>query len=148
MTGEEEIAIKTITSNYLKGRFSIDLLSTIPFEKFASLIWNPKISQHLIILSCMKLIRILKLSRLIDFLNSSDEFKLQLKLLKMMFFLLLYVHFSSCLWLFISGIVNELQHPELFGDCKLDKELGFWLPPQWESFKEFYGDGEDEHFYC
>ena len=66
----------------------------------------------------------------------------------MMFFLLLYIHFSSCLWLFIAHIVNELHHPLEYKNCAKEHDLGFWVPNQWNLFKKFNGLSKDDHFHC
>ena len=75
ITGAEVFDPKMIAKNYLKGRFWIDLISTIPFELIDQIVStnNSKIGS---VFSCLKLIRILRLGRLINYLNESDEFKL------------------------------------------------------------------------
>ena len=59
----------------------------------------------------LKLVRILRLSRLISFLNLKQDLKMQLKLGKLVFFLILYIHFQGCIWYFL---VNQKQE---------------WIPP-------------------
>ena len=79
MSGEEITDTKIIYMSYLTGRFWIDLISTIPFDLIVQQFENDLIKQNsrkFVLLSCMKLIRILRLSRIIDYLKSSDEFKL------------------------------------------------------------------------
>jgi len=80
MTGETITDPKVIANNYISGRFWIDLISTIPLDDllklFISNSMNENTLKKFVILSCLKLIRILRLSRLIDFLNQSDDFKL------------------------------------------------------------------------
>ena len=49
-------------------------------------------------ISCLKLVRVLRLGKLISYLNESDDFKLQLRLFKLIFFFLLYIHITSCTW--------------------------------------------------
>jgi potassium channel len=63
-TGDEEINGVNIFKNYLFGRFSIDLLATLPFDK---IIKSEKL--NIKIIACLKLIRILRLGRLIKYLN-------------------------------------------------------------------------------
>jgi hypothetical protein len=71
MTGERISEPKQIAKNYIAGRFWIDLISTIPFESVVGLFFemDGKDEKKFIILSCLKMIRVLRLSRLIDFLN-------------------------------------------------------------------------------
>lgn len=60
---------------------------------------------------CLKLIRVLRLNRVIRDMNAQSHVKVVLKLFKLTFFLLLYVHLQSCLW---------------YGLVKQDK---LWMPP-------------------
>ena len=46
----------------------------------------------------LKLVRVLRLSRIIGHNKSSEEFKAFLKLNKLVFFLLIYLHVFGCLW--------------------------------------------------
>ena len=79
MTGDEILTHKAIAYNYISGQFLIDLVSTIPLEEFIT-IFNPNIdkknAETFVLFSCLKLIRILRLSRLINLSNSSFDFKL------------------------------------------------------------------------
>ena len=65
--------------------------------------------------SCLKLIRVLRLGKLISYLNESEDFKLQLRLFKLIFFFLVYLHVTTCVWY----IVNIIYDSE-------------WVPIQWE----------------
>jgi hypothetical protein len=79
MTGEEIFSYKDIASNYIYGQFWIDLISSIPLDDFI-FIFNPNIdkknAETFVLFSCLKLIRILRLSRLINLSNQSFDFKL------------------------------------------------------------------------
>jgi len=101
MTGGEITNPSEIAKNYLKGRFIIDFLSAIPIDTMAKWFYNdltPENSMHLSALSCLKMIRILRINRILVYINKSSEFKLRMKLFKMCIFLLLYVHFTACVW--------------------------------------------------
>ena len=50
------------------------------------------------IFGCLKLIRVVRLNRIIRDMNAQSHIKVILKLVKLTFFLLLYVHIQSCLW--------------------------------------------------
>ena len=79
MTGDENHDLKAIAKNYLSGKFFIDLLSTIPIDLISIHLFNlvdEKHSKNLVLFSCMKLVRILRLTRIIDYMKSSDELKL------------------------------------------------------------------------
>ena len=130
ISGDEIIESKLIAKNYIAGRFWIDFLSTVPFEKF--IIYFKKgidtqEAEKYVIMSCLKLIRILRLSRLINYMNASDDFKLQMRLLKLTFFLLLYIHITGCGWYFIAEL--ELTNHSLTpSSCSINLPQGIWIP--------------------
>jgi hypothetical protein len=72
MTGEEVNNRKNIAFNYISGQFWIDLVSTVPLEQFIFM-FNPNIdkknAETFVLFSCLKLIRILRLTRLINLSN-------------------------------------------------------------------------------
>jgi hypothetical protein len=62
MTGDEIKLPSKIVTNYLKGRFTIDILATIPFDSIAEQFTGENISTNrFVMFSCLKLIRILRL---------------------------------------------------------------------------------------
>ena len=91
-TGNEIICPQEIAASYLKGRFWIDLLATIPFDTFAGLIIGSDSSSFLGIFSLLKLVRVLRLNRIISIMKVANEVKLSLKLGKLVFFLSMYIH--------------------------------------------------------
>jgi len=106
-TGDEIYDPKMIAKNYIKGRFWIDLLAAIPFDFVAR-------GHNLQVLSMLKLVRVLRLSRIIAHMNSTDDIKLSLRVINLCFFLLLYIHCTGCLWF---CVVNYGEKPN-------------WLPSQ------------------
>lgn len=81
----------------------IDLLSTIPFDiVFSFFIQSDdgRSSINLQSMSMLKIIRVLRLNRLINFINTSQDMKLSLRLLQSIFLILLYIHISACVWYF------------------------------------------------
>ena len=102
-TGNEITNFKDIAVHYLKGKFWIDLLASLPLD-FFSYTLNNEDNDNTIILQLfglLKLVRILRLSRLIAYMNLNNEIKMSLKLIKLLFFLILYLHCLGCLWFFI-----------------------------------------------
>lgn len=91
-TGKEIIEPREIALTYLKGRFWIDLMATIPFDTFAELIIGKGSSTFLSIFSLLKLVRVLRLNRIISIMKVANEVKLSLKLGKLVFFLTMYIH--------------------------------------------------------
>lgn len=67
-TGDEVFDAKLTGKMYLRGRFSIDLLSTIPFDNLA-LIFTDSNNSVLQLFSLLKLVRISRLGRIIERMN-------------------------------------------------------------------------------
>lgn len=103
-TGDEIQSPKKIAINYLKFRFHVDLISTIPFEVVLPLLFsgNTFNFSDFKFLSMIKLLRVLRLGKLINFMNTTDDVKLTMRLFKMCFFLVLYLHITGCCWYFMS----------------------------------------------
>jgi len=62
----------------------------------------------------LKLIRVLRLNRIIMYLNLRQDIKASIKLLKLIFFLLMYVHFMGCVWFFIVSMNKAWIPPSDF----------------------------------
>ena len=101
-TGAEVRDVKLISQYYLRGQFTIDLLATVPFDTLGEAIFQ---SDHpsFKIFGALKLVRVLRLSKIITYLRSTEEFKAFLKLNKLIFFLIIYLHCFGCVWwMFVS----------------------------------------------
>jgi len=69
-TGDEVFSAKEIAVNYMKGRFWIDLLASLPLDFISMLFLTTDSNSWLFqVFGLLKLVRILRLSRLISFLN-------------------------------------------------------------------------------
>lgn len=111
-TGEEILDLKIIAWQYFKGRFWIDFIASIPIDIFSYFfIGDLQSGWALEMISLLKLVRVLRLSRLITYMNLKNDLKMSLKLVKLVFFLVLFIHCLACTWWFI---------------VKQNKE---WLPP-------------------
>jgi len=103
LNGDEVIIPKDIAINYItEGRFFIDVVSTIPFELIMAEIFSIQDAQKFQILSMLKLFRVLRLSRIIAYMNSTNDVKLSLRLFKLCFFLVLYLHCTACLLYYVA----------------------------------------------
>ena len=102
-TGDEVFDSKRTGKMYLKGRFTIDLLSTIPFDNIA-LIFTKSSSPILQLFSLLKLVRISRLGRIIERMNVTQNTKNALKLFKLIFVIIIYIHCLACLWFVIVKI--------------------------------------------
>ena len=67
-TGDEVFDARRTAKKYLKSRFAIDLISTIPFDNIAS-IFTSSGSPVLQLFSLLKLVRISRLGRIIERMN-------------------------------------------------------------------------------
>ena len=87
---------------YVKGQFTIDCLATIPFDTIAAFFITSKdnntTSTFFKLLGSLKLIRILRLNKIITFLKTDEDSKAMLKLGKLVFMLILYLHIYGCCW--------------------------------------------------
>lgn len=97
-TGIEIYKPTKIAIQYFKGRFWIDLLASIPTDLLTLMFVGSssgKASNATIVFNMfnlLKLIRVARLSRLIAYLNLKSNIKMALKLAKLLFFLILYLH--------------------------------------------------------
>jgi hypothetical protein len=91
-TGKEVTSRFEIAVNYLKFRFWIDFLATIPFDTVGILFIQEDNTSLLQLFSLLKLVRVLRLGRIISMMKVKDEIKLSLRIVKLVFFLMLYLH--------------------------------------------------------
>ncbi|CAI2362152.1 unnamed protein product [Moneuplotes crassus] len=101
--GIEIASNRKICLQYIKGRFWIDLVSSLPTD-IILLAFNPGsgIETTLILLKLLKLIRLSRLSRVITYLNFKSNVKMSLRLFQLIFFLILYFHLTACFWFYIT----------------------------------------------
>jgi CRP-like cAMP-binding protein len=99
-TGDEVWDPKMIAKKYVFGpRFTIDFLSALPLDQF--------IPQGLFVrdifslLGMLKAVRVMRLSKVIQSLNIRQDIKAYLKLLKLVFYLIIYIHFIACIFYYI-----------------------------------------------
>lgn len=78
------------------------------------LIFNPDkgIETTLVMLKLLKLIRLARLSRVITYLNLKSNIKMSLRLGKLIFFLILYLHLIGCFWFYLAR-QDETWRPPL-----------------------------------
>lgn len=125
--GVEEVRYHMIAQNYIKSTFIIDFLATVPWDSLLKL--SPAYKEYLIdikkndgnewvqILGVLKLGRVLRLNKIIQFLKSSDDIKAGLKIFKMILYLTTYLHCYACVWWLIVGKTEIWVSPldQLFG---------------------------------
>jgi hypothetical protein len=109
-TGKEVSNLWAIALNYFRFRFWADLLACMPFDSLNAFINNNLLQ----LFSLLRLARVLRLGKIISAMKIKDEIKLSLKLLKLIFFLMVYVHCVGCIWYYIViNVGNESWLPPL-----------------------------------
>jgi hypothetical protein len=108
--GQEISSTLEMAKMYAKGQLTIDVFATIPFDTLAGLMFpnenevagaennNNSTQMFFKLLGVLKLVRILRLNKIITYLRSSEETKSLLKLMKLIFLLVLYLHIFGCAW--------------------------------------------------
>jgi len=109
-TGDEVFDWKRTGRAYLKSRFTIDLLSTIPFDNIA-LIFTSSSSPVLQLFSLLKLVRVSRLGRIIERMNVTQDMKNALKLFKLIFVIIIYIHVVACLWYVVVSVDEDWMPP-------------------------------------
>lgn len=109
-SGEEVFESKKTAIVYLKSRFFIDFISTIPVDTISEYIFNTK-NKNLALFSTLKLVRVSRVSRMITRLNVARETKHVLKLMQLVFYLIMYLHILGCVWFYIVNDQDTWQPP-------------------------------------
>ncbi len=104
VSGEVIYQPHQIAKAYLKSRFILDLLATIPFDNIFVSLLGRNISGKLSLLSLLKLFRVLRLFKVISYMNASESIKYSLKIFKMLFYLIMYIHCQACAWFYITNL--------------------------------------------
>lgn len=92
-TGDEVWEPKMIAKRYLLGpKFWIDLLSALPLDQIIS---KGILRDSFSLLGMLKAVRVMRLSTVIQSLNIRQDYKAYLKLVKLVFYLTIYIHFIA-----------------------------------------------------
>jgi CRP-like cAMP-binding protein len=100
-TGDEIMDPKQICLHYLRSpRFLVDLLTTIPWDKFIYLVTlGSKFSFNKASgLNLIRILRVFKLNRLIAKVQVRDDIKVVLRITQLIFYIFMYVHIIACCW--------------------------------------------------
>lgn len=112
LINNEEIKDRAvITRRYLVGQFTIDFLSAFPVDLVANVFFKDLSSKQLKVISLLKLMRMLRLSRIVRALQTSRDIKAQMQLVILVTKLLIYLHCSACLQLYIIQYESLWDHP-------------------------------------
>ena len=120
-SGNECCEPREMAIHYLKTSFVIDVIATVPFDAILSLgpsyrIYKENIKKNnevpwVDMLGIFKLGRLLRLSDIINFTNTTEDVKSSMKLIKLILFLVVYLHCFACNWWFMIKQGNEWIPP-------------------------------------
>lgn len=124
-SGDEIFGMRMIARNYVcKGTFLIDILSTFDLDDLVRGIGNESLTFLMSLFGFLKMQRIRRINKIIGNLNTTQETKAFLKVAKMVFLLILYIHILACiLWLVLSR--DKVWIPEadfIYAETKLFHE--------------------------
>ena len=109
-TGAEIVKAHLIGWRYFKFQLWIDIFATVPIDTFVG--FFGAVNSTLQAFGILKLIRVLRLSRIISYLRVVETVKASMRLVKLVFFLILYVHCLGCAWFWVVK-QNETWMPPL-----------------------------------
>ena len=97
--------MRLIAFHYIKKSFFLDLIASIPIDNVQEILLRvgliPKTEFWISLLGLLKMFRVLRLGKIIGFLNLNDDVKISLKLSKLVFLLTIYIHCVGCLWYYL-----------------------------------------------
>ncbi|CDW81634.1 UNKNOWN [Stylonychia lemnae] len=129
--GEEVFDQKAIALEYIKsGRFFFDFLACVPFDRF---IYTQ--GDALKAFGVFKLIRISRLSQILQKVDLRDDKKALIQVLQLLLYLLMYVHCTTCLWWYIVTFDNSWVPPK---DIYLGKTDLYEKPVSFQYFMCMY----------
>ena len=109
--GELRVNSREIAKNYLKMQFWVDLSATLPLDTIISVILNDD-NELYALFGLIKMGRIFRLKKIIQFLNLVEDLKAFLNLFKLMFFIVMYLHCFACVWWYITKTSREWIPPK------------------------------------
>jgi hypothetical protein len=78
-------------------------------------------------MKALKLFRVFRLSKLITYMNATEDIKYSLKLFQLCFLLIIYMHVSGCIFLFCNDFIDKEKR---------------WIPLEFQQTKKTYSDFE------
>jgi len=94
--GDEIFDAWEIAREYFQIVFWVDLIATLPLDYLLSALFSKDPLYELF--GLLKIGRLMKLQKIIQYLNVVDEVKQSLNLVKLIFFLIIYIHLYACIW--------------------------------------------------
>jgi CRP-like cAMP-binding protein len=102
-TGDEIFEPSLIAKNYMLGKLWLDLLSCFPDDLLSYAYkdsggLDKRAVDTLALFRMLKLSRVSRLNRIINFLRTKSDVKMLLRIGQLIFFLLMYLHLLACAW--------------------------------------------------
>eukprot|EP00347_Sterkiella_histriomuscorum_P014633 403360135 len=112
-TSDAIIDPKQISLNYIfKGRFFVDLISTIPLE-FIGDIENVNVSKSTLkLIGLIKLTRLLRLARIITYIKMNKNLKDGIRVIMLAVYLFLIIHWIDCAAYYVFQVGSEWLPPK------------------------------------
>lgn len=103
---------RAIAINYIKGgRFFIDLVASLPLEVIGDLSGGTISKGTLKLIGLIKLTRLLRLGKIINFIKVNKSFKHGLRFLLLFIYLFLIIHFIDCAAFYVFSITSNWVPP-------------------------------------
>lgn len=99
-TGLEIKEGKEVAMNYLKTRFLVDALATIPFDDLFGFFFSNN-SAELKTIGMIKMVRVLRLTRIVKFLELADDTVNEIKVGVNIFFIMVFLHCFTCFFYYM-----------------------------------------------
>ena len=100
--GEEITNLVTIAIKYAKGELVLDLLAWLPIDIIVFGFQSSRHNYYLFkLVGLLKFSRVLRLSKLITYLNLTSNVKMTLKMINLIFFIILFVHWLAWFWFYV-----------------------------------------------
>jgi len=99
--GEEIFESRNIARRYLLGQFAIDFLPVLQLDYLANVFGSSSNARYFKMVGLFKLIRLFRISKIIQNLTVTEEFKAFLKIMQLTLYLFIYIHLVGCLWFYV-----------------------------------------------
>ena len=131
---------KKIAKFYLKGWFTVDLLSIVPFDlmvqsqadNMANLVRVTRVGKLYKLVKLTRLIRVLKIvkekSKFLKYIGNFLQLSLGFERLSFFIFtFLMMTHILTCLWVMIASFVNDQDYKDTWLEPYFEKEISYYM---------------------
>lgn len=131
-TGDEIFHLPSIAKNYAFGKLWLDILASIPSDLLKVMLIKEDdnsfgISTALALFGMIKLSRVSRLNRIINFLRTRNDVKMLLRIGQLIFFLLMYLHLLACAWWIIANYDHSWLGAQREDIYDAPVEMQYWI---------------------